>query len=131
MPIATLSFSAPLNVSCQVGDIVYYVDTTSVGGFDTNYTSSAATSTNPLVEIGIVRQITGASTDSPEIFAETQLGYTELNGLEDKFILFSKDNKANMSSPLGYFALVKMVNDNTREVGELFSVGTEAFVSSK
>ena len=45
------------------------------------------------------------------------------------FILFTKDNKVNLSSPLGYFAAVKMVNDS-RDESELFSVGAEVFESS-
>ena len=46
------------------------------------------------------------------------------------FILFSKDNKANLSSVLGYYADVKMVNNSTAEA-ELFSVGVDYFESSK
>ena len=48
MAIATLTFSSPINVSCQVGDTVYYVNTSSLGGFTTN-------STNDIVEIGNIR----------------------------------------------------------------------------
>jgi|TARA_R110000787_G_scaffold47399_1_gene114716 hypothetical protein len=130
MPAATLQFSAPLNVSCQVGDTVYYVDTTAVGGFDTNYTNTGATATNTIIEIGQIRQINNPTSPSPTIIAETSLGYNELNGLDNKFILFTKDNKVNVSSPLGYYASVKMVNDNTTTAGELFSVGAEIFGSS-
>ena len=124
MPLATLTFTTPINASCQVGDTVYYVNTTSSGGFTTN-------NTNSIVEIGDVREIQGKQTNSPKIIAYTSLGYSELNGLSDKFILFSKDNKANLNSPIGYFASVKMVNNNSTEAGELFSVGTEMFESSK
>ena len=130
MTQATLQFSAPLNVSCQVGDTVYYVDTTAVGGFDTNYTTTAANATNTIIEIGQIRQINNATSQAPIIIAETSLGYNELNGLTDKFILFTKDNKVNLSSPLGYYAAVKIVNDNSTEAGELFSVGAEVFESS-
>jgi len=45
--------------------------------------------------------------------------------------LFSKNNKANLSSPLGYFASVKLVNDDTTAAAELFSIATEMFESSK
>jgi hypothetical protein len=130
MPGATLQFSAPLNVSCQVGDVVYYVDTTAVGGFDTNYTSTGATASNSIIKIGQVRQINNPTSQNPSIIAETNLGYAQVNGLTDKFILFSKDNKANLSSPLGYYAAVKMVNDNSTDAGELFSVSAEVFESS-
>ena len=48
----------------------------------------------------------------------------------DDFIFFSKDNKANLSSILGYYALVEFINDSKTE-GELFSVGCDMFESSK
>ena len=123
MPAATLNFSAPINVSCQVGDTVYYVTTTTSGGFTTN--------SGNIVEIGQIREIQSPTSNSPSIIANTSLGYSELNGLTDKFILFSKDNKANLSSPMGYYASVKMTNDETASAGELFSVGVDAFASSK
>ena len=75
MPGATLQFSSPLNVSCQVGDTVYYVDTTSVGGFDTNYTSTNATATNNIIESGQVRQINNAMSQSHSMIAEKVFGY--------------------------------------------------------
>ena len=123
MPSATLTFSAPINVSCQVGDIVYYVSTTTSGGFSVN--------SNDVIEIGEIREITNPLSTSPTIIADTSLGYSELNGLTDKFILFSKNNKVNLSSPVGYYASVKMVNDDSTSAGELFSVAVDTFISSK
>ena len=90
MPAATLNFSAPINVSCQVGDVVYYVSTTTSGGFDVNSGS--------VIEIGEIREIQNASSNNPTIIANTNLGYSELNGLTDKFILFSKNNVVNTSN---------------------------------
>ena len=55
---------------------------------------------------------------------------TALYPNSDDFIMFSKDNKANLSSLLGYYAEVKFVN-NSPDEAELFSVGTEIFGSSK
>lgn len=123
MAIATLTFSSPINVSCQVGDTVYYVNTTSSGGFTTN-------DTNSVVEIGDIREIENPTGSTPIIRAFTILGNTELT-LSDKFILFSKDNKANMNSPIGYYASLKMTNDDRANPSELFSVATEIFESSK
>lgn len=123
MPAATLNFSAPINVSCQVGDVVYYVNTTTSGGFDINSGS--------VIEIGEIREIQNASSNNPTIIANTNLGYSELNGLTDKFILFSKNNKANLSSPLGYYASVKLTNNDSASAGELYSVGVDTFTSSK
>ena len=122
MPSLTLTFTAPLNTSCQVGDTAYYVDTVSDGGFTTNST------TNNVVEIGQIREITNPTSNTPTVICDTMLE----GGLNDqvKFILFSKDNKANLSSILGYYADVKLVN-NSRQYAEMFSVGMEIFESSK
>jgi hypothetical protein len=124
MPGATLTFSAPLNASCQVGDLAYYVTTTQVagGGFTINDSDGVAL-------IGEIRQITNPTSNAPTIICDTDVGYSVLNG-QSKFILFSKDNKVNLSSVLGYHASVKFVNDSTVE-SELFSVGMDMFESSK
>ena len=46
------------------------------------------------------------------------------------FIMFSKDNRVNISGVLGYYARVKFINDSKGPV-ELFAVGSEVFESSK
>lgn len=121
MPSVTLTFSAPLNASCQVGDIAYYASTQSDGGFTTNDGGIAL--------IGEIRQITNPTSSAPTVICDTDVEYETLNG-ETRFILFSKDNKANLSSILGYYASVKLENDSTVE-SELFSVGMDVFESSK
>ena len=123
MALATLTFSAPINVSCQVGDTAYYVATTTSGGFSVDDSA--------IVMIGDIVQIQNPTTTTPVITARTTLGYTELNGLTGKFILFSKDNKANLNSPVGYYASLKMVNADRANPAELFSVAAEVFNSSK
>ena len=120
----TLTFSAPLNTSCQVGDLAYYVttiDNSSTGGFKTNNTDGVKL-------IGQIRQITNPTSSTPTVICNTDLGGS-LDGLS-KFILFSKDNKVNLSSILGYYASVKLVNDSN-VASELFSVGMDMFESSK
>ena len=49
MAIVTLEFTQPLNVSCQVGDTAYYVDTATDGGFKVNNTN--------VTEIGTIVEI--------------------------------------------------------------------------
>jgi len=49
---------------------------------------------------------------------------------DGSFIMFSKDNKANLSSVLGYYASVTLRNDSL-EKAELFNVGVDVFESSK
>lgn len=120
MPSLTLTFTAPLNASCQVGDTAYYVDTEASGNFTKN--------DGGVVEIGQIRQVTNPLSSSPSIICETVLPGS-LNS-STKFILFSKDNKANLSSILGYYASVKLANNST-EAAELFSVAMDVFESSK
>ena len=103
MATLTLTFSSGLNTDVQVGDTAYYVATTTsgTGGF----TSSAD---NSIVEIGTVAS-TNFSTNVMTI--TTTLPDNEVT--TSHFILFSKDNAINMSSILGYYAEVKMVNNST------------------
>ena len=113
MAVTTLTFTSPLNVSCKIGDTAYYVVTSASGGFNINSAS--------VVEIGIITAISGMVVTVGNSLATVPSG---------AFILFSKDNKANMSSVLGYYAEVKLKNTST-DYCELFSVGVEAFESSK
>ncbi len=110
---ATLTFANPLNVSCQVGDTAYYVPTSSSGGFTINSTS--------VIEIGVITSIVGLV---------VTVGTSLVSVPNNAYILFSKDNKANLSSALGYFAEVKYKNNST-DYSELFSVGADIFESSK
>lgn len=115
--ITVMTFTSLLNVSCQVGDTAYYVPTSTSGGFNVN--SSA------VVEIGIITDITGLV---------VTVGNSLVNSVPvGAFILFSKDNKANMNFALGYYAEVKLKNSNNlrTEHNELFSVGVDMFESSK
>jgi len=129
----TLSFGEPLNASCQVGDTAYYVGTTDDGG-----SINAAGELVPfkkndgsIVEIGQIREITPFNGSVALVKCMTDLPYDGgLANTASRFILFSKDNKANLSSVLGYYADVKMVNSSTTEA-ELFSVGVDYFESSK
>lgn len=116
----TLTFSVPLNVSCQVGDTVYYLSSTATsGGFTTGAHSN-------IVEIGVITSITG--TTAAPVINVTNSMVSSVPG--SSYILFSKDNKANMSSALGYYAEVKFKNSSTI-ASELFHVGVDIFESSK
>ena len=46
------------------------------------------------------------------------------------FIMFSKDNKVNLSSLLGYYSLIKLRNDSKTKA-EIFSIGADFIESSK
>ena len=148
MAFVTLTFDFPLNVSVQANplatfnnyqgaDVVYYVSTTPVPTTHTPPVTTpqvwAGTTTphqtgNNVIEIGPVVEIIPWDGNQAIIIADMSL--TTAPPTVDDFIFFSKDNKANLSSMLGYFASVEFRN-NSKTEGELFSVGCEIFESSK
>ena len=105
-----MTFSYPINTSLQVGDIIYKSAVTSGVG--------AAP-----VELGKCTALTSTviTCEIPTTLARP--GSTD-------FILFSKNNEANLSTVLGYYGEVKFKNSSTIK-SELFSIGTDMFVSSK
>ena len=122
MPNITITFSFPINVSVQIGDIAYYTDNvTSLGIHNhSNY--------NDIVKIGDIISIN--RTTNTIVCDWDPNPATALYPTNGDFIMFSKDNKANLSSMLGYFASVEFIN-NSKTEGELFSVGCDIFESSK
>ena len=54
----------------------------------------------------------------------------QIRPTSSQMILFSKDNRKNLTSITGYYADVEMRNDS-QEYAEIFSVGSEIFESSK
>ena len=124
MPIVTLTLTnQPLNVSCQVGDTIYYVNTQAG---DVEFTVNDGN----VVEVGTLVQIQNATTSPILSVYSTLTGWeNELTG--EQFILFSKNNKANLSSPLGYFAELKMSTNAVTAPSELHAVNMDMFTSSK
>jgi hypothetical protein len=119
MGVITLTFTAQLNESLQIGDTVYYTPISTVGS-GANAFSTGGT----IVEIGTVVTI-------PSRFVLTcNIDDNTARPGSNDFILFSKDNQANMASMLGYYAEVKLSNNST-DHAELFAVGSEFSESSK
>jgi hypothetical protein len=104
--VLTLQFSYIVNESLQVGDVLYFGTTT-------------------ISEIGAVDSIT-ISNGVTSVVCNT---ITNLPTVSD-FILFSKPTGPNLTSLTGYYAEVEMRNNNSSEISELFSLGTEIFESS-
>jgi len=115
MGVITLTFQAPLNESLQIGDMVYYTPTSTVGGFLTGGIKIQMGTVVTIPSRFIITCNIDDNTDRPG---------------ENDFIFFSKDNLANMASILGYFADVTLENNSTLKA-ELFSVGSEFSESSK
>ncbi len=118
MPDITLTFTNDINTSVQVGDTAYYSKVSNVGGFKT---SSSITYIGPISSI---------DTSAKQIVCSPAGISSNSQPPAGSFILFSKDNRANMASPLGYYAQVKFKNDSTIK-GEMFSAACEVFESSK
>jgi len=117
----TLTFTFPLNVSVQIGDTAYYCNTTLVGAFNTSLQSD-------IIEIGEITDIIPWDGIISTIVCNIDTATTPPTG--NDFIMFSKDNKANLSSILGYFAKARFRNNST-DKAELFSVAAEIIESSK
>ena len=142
MAIITLNFPHNINVSVQVGDVGYYVPTFPVGTPTAStlnpawtYGPTHAATTTPhytnsrenVISMGIIKAITLTSItcDMPNALAAQYGTPTTAD-----FIMFSKDNKANLSSLLGYYSLLKLRNDSTSKA-EMFSIATDFVESSK
>jgi len=118
MPNITLTFANEINTSVQVGDTAYYSVVSTVGGFSTS---------SSITEIGPISSI---DRSAKQIICNPSIIISTTTPPGGSFVLFSKDNRANMSSPLGYYAQAKFKNDSTVK-GEMFSAACEVFESSK
>jgi len=108
-----------LNVSAQVGDIVYFTPNgTPLGGFDNAEVSGTSV-------LGPIVSISGNS-----ITIEYDNAIVTSGPMKGDFISFVKDKRVNTSSLLGYYASVNFVNNSTGKI-ELFSVGADVSESSK
>lgn len=123
MPSITLTLSHPLNQAVQplTNDIAYYANTSSYNLAD----SSTVNYADSFIRLG---PITAVNFPQKQITCDVS-NNTVLPATND-FIFFSKDNRANMTSLLGYYAEVEISNNST-EKAEIFAVGTEIFESSK
>jgi hypothetical protein len=111
----SLKFNKSINSSIQVGDTIYRsVITEDISG-------------DPIL-IGECTSITSVDRNRDTVTCNISEIAQRPNATD--FILFTKDNKANLSSLKGYFAEVVMSNDSHEEI-ELFAVGSEISINSK
>ena len=123
MPSITFTLTHPLNQAIQQGttDVAYYADTST-------YTFSNSTTVDfadTFVRLGAITAVNYATKQITCDVADN----TILPASND-FLFFSKDNRANMTSLLGYYAEVEVKNNST-DKAELFAMGSEIFESSK
>ena len=113
-----------LNVSLQVGDIVYATPTTTQAGADDLEDTSGPTGSAKLV--GVLRRI---AEPTPGIFRldvdETPFTLPYTPGSDDFSKYSQTDGDIN-----GYYAKANFVNDS-REKAELFAVSSEIVINSK
>ena len=133
MALITITFSFPINVSVDVGDIAYVA----MWGFNVGGNSGSHTHSDQsdILPIGRIEEIQPNLIDGESFIVVDDSWYNPSFSPNNTlatgdFIMFSKDNKANLSSLLGYYAKIKMINDSTIK-SELFSVGSEVTQSSK
>jgi len=123
MAQTTLNFPN-INISAQVGDIIYYTpfNGSPQGGF--NQAGLANT-----IMLGPIINITMLADGTVDITVQYDNALTSPPAQGD-FISFVKDKRINTSSLLGYYASVNFVNNSTDKI-ELFSVGSDVVESSK
>ena len=146
MPIVTINFNRNLNVSVQVGDIAYFINPTDVGPTKTYTATKTPHKTGPqsgIVKIGEIIELDCCSNmasyltggyikcDMPQdLFNAYYDQIIDLTPGPPSFIMFSKDNKANMANMLGYYASIEYRNNST-DKAELFATGVDVHESSK
>ena len=113
-----LQFTGQINTSLQVGDIVYYLQTSQVAGFDTASVSPT--------ELGPVSEILVSNFNEYTIRINTSSPVPAGNN----YYMFSKDNTVNLASVLGYHAEVQFVNNSDKK-SEMFSIGSMIQLNSK
>lgn len=124
MPIATLTFTNPLNSSLQIGDIVYY--STPGQAINSSFSTSV---TGGMTKLGVVFSISINPIQVGVFYLDAGSGGVNPPADGD-YIMFEKDKQVNSSSLIGYYADVKLVNDSKGDI-KLFSLGSEVSESSK
>ena len=124
MPDITIQVPRTDYPSLQIGDTAYYSNVTSTAGINTS---------SSFTKIGLIKGIN--NTTSLDNGTETTTLTCEIDEATvvpttSDFIFFSKDNKVNLTSLLGYYASVKFKNNST-EKAEMFATSCEVNESSK
>ena len=123
MPNIVINFDNPLNEAVQADskDVAYYADTsqTTFGDGSTVDFADSVVRLGPIVKVDYVNNNIEVDLEPNTVLPST-----------NDFIFFAKDNRANMTSLLGYYNEVEMTNNSTSKA-ELYAVGTEIVESSK
>ena len=122
MPISHVQITLnTINVSVQVGDMIYYTSVNNIqsGGFQTGNLDNTYLF-GEVIFISPNTIIIEYNSDPPHPGLPQQ----------GDFLSFVKDKKINTSNLVGYYAEANFIN-NSKEHVELFTVGSEISESSK
>ena len=128
MPIINIPFDNPINISAQVGDMVYAVNTASAGGAVDSFKKGSLSGS---LKIGWITEIINQEGLDPSVRPTLRVMQTNNNlpTPQQNYIMFSKNKAVNTSGILGYYAEVTLKNHSLKDI-ELFSVGTGIAISS-
>tara|TARA_R110002020_G_scaffold168749_1_gene357704 strand:- start:1769 stop:2155 length:387 start_codon:yes stop_codon:yes gene_type:complete len=124
----TLSLT-DINISLQVGDLIYARDTQTQPGAtnpQTGPTGSTGTGSSHLV--GVLRRIEDLG-GSFLLIVDQSMVDTPYSPSPSDFLMFSKYSQGD-SGVFGYYAKAKLVNNST-EKAEIFAVSSEITINSK
>ena len=129
MIVLTLNNITNLNVSLQIGDLIYAKQTDTQSGakdLEAAGVSQGLTGENSIV--GVLDDINIMGGGVVKLIVDNS-AYTGGGVPSNSFIMFSKYNQS-MGDVIGYYAKAKFVNHST-EKAEIFSVGSEVIINSK
>ena len=112
-----------LNVSLQTGDILYFADTVTDPPINPWVLTTGIT-----YQLGPVISINSIDEFTHEVWCSVDPSTVTLPQVND-YLMFAKDNRANMSSVRGYYAEVTFLNDSI-EPAELYAVSSDVSESS-
>ena len=121
-----IEFDQPINFSVQVGDLAWYIPTNPQGVPGNTYNTGQTN--DPILGAQLMGEITEINRTILPYHIDVP-GIVNVPFAQD-FIMFSKNNKANLTSILGYYANITMINHSKEKI-ELFSVASEISQSSK
>ena len=126
-----INFTQQINDSAQVGDILYFANHSPTD----NQVNGAVTEIGPITAIGEnFVEVANGSAPTGWTAADIETGFVTVNGvtvpIAPPLFMFRKNGQANISTLVGYFAEVNLVQSAT-DRRELFGIGSEIFVSSK
>ena len=119
-----ITFNFDLNVSIQIGDLVY-TSLTNNNQSGVNQPNSTSMDTKPF-PIGVV---TNVNFNTNTITLNTS-SYPPVTLTSSHYLFFAKNTVVNTSGIIGYYADIKLVNHTTKKA-EMFAISSGVIESSK